>query len=98
MQQLLRRPADLDMQVDSVQQRARYLAAVNRYPVRAAAAIAGEVAEEATGAWIHGGDELKPGRKVRLPARTRNRNRSSLEWFAQDLKHIAVELWQFVQK
>lgn len=95
---LMRQGSNLDLHVDPVQQRPRDLSLVTSDLIRRAAAFVGRVTEKAAGAWIHGGDQLKPGRKIRLPGGSGNRDAAGLQRFAQHLQHLSVEFRQLVQE
>jgi hypothetical protein len=56
------------------------------------------MAQVAAGTRIHGGDQLKLRRKIRLPRRARNRDPAGFERFAQDFQHAPLELGKFVEE
>jgi len=61
------RPGYLDLQVDAIKQRARDACAVSLNLIARAMALPGWVSRIATGAGIHGCDQLEPGGKLRMP-------------------------------
>jgi len=86
------------MQVDAVEQWAAELALVAADLVGCAAAGARGVAQEAAGAGIHGGDELKACWKFALQRRARDADVPAFQRLAQGLQRGAGKLRQLVQK
>ena len=62
----MRQRADFDLHVDAIEQGAGYFTLIARHTIGRAAAFAIAVSQIAARAGIHGGDQLKPGRKIRL--------------------------------
>ena len=62
-----RRPWYLDLQVDAIKQWARDACAVSLNLISGTMAQPGRVSRVATGAGIHGRDQLEPGGKLRMP-------------------------------
>ncbi len=86
------------MQVDAVQQRAAELALVARHLVGRAAASPLARPEEAAGARVHGGNQLKPGGKLGPLRRAGDGDVAGFERLAQGLQRRTGEFGQFVQK
>ena len=89
---------DFDLQVDTVEQRAGQATAIAQHGVRRAAATAGSMPQVAARAGIHGGDQLKAGRKLGLARRTRNADDSRFHGLAQDIEDPALEFGDFIEK
>ena len=93
-----RQGADFDVQVDTVEQGAGNAGTVAVHLIGGAAALLVVVAEIAARAGIHGRDQLEACGEVRLPCRARNGDVAGFQRFAQDFKHGAGKLRQFIQK
>ena len=88
----------LDVQVDTVQQRARQAALVARHLVGRAAAGRLALAQVAARAGVHRGDELKARRKVGPARRAADGDAPALQRLAQGLQRGARELGQLVEE
>jgi hypothetical protein len=86
------------MDIDSIKQRPGDFAPVMVNSLCTASAIGIRITKVTARARIHGGDQLKSGWKVCLPARTRNRDAARFHRLAQNLKYMPAELRQFVEK
>ena len=86
------------MQVDTVKQGPGNLRTVIGNAVGAAVAATVLVAQVATGTGVHRGNELYTRRKIGLVCRPRDRDSAGLEWLAEYLQHVAIELRQFIEK
>ena len=89
---------NFDLQVDTVEQRAGQATAIAQHGVRRAAATAGSMPQVAARAGIHGGDQLKAGRKLGLAGRARNADDARFHGLAQDIEDPALEFGDFIEK
>ena len=87
---------DFDLQVDTVEQRAGQATAIAQHGVRRTAATAGSMPQVAARAGIHGGDQLKAGRKLGLAGRARNADDARFHGLAQDIEDPALEFGDFI--
>ena len=89
----------LDMHVDTIDQRSRNAVSIaGDCPARATAAAAA-LARIAAGTGIHRGDQLEPRRDIRRYARARpHDDHAALQRLAQRLEDVARELRQLVEK
>jgi len=86
------------MQVDAIEQRTGDARAIAAHLVGRAATAAVGIAEISARTGVHGRDQLKARRKIRLARGARNGDRARFQRFAQHLEHAPVELRQLIQK
>ena len=89
---------DLDMQIETIEQRAGDLAAISRDTLRTAAAVAITVTEVAARTWIHGAGEHESGGVGQRHGGAGDRDKAVFEGLTEDLQHVLLELWEFVEK
>src|SRR5690348_3634582 len=89
---------NLNLHVDAVKQWPGYFAAVAGYLVWGTAASTVVVSKVTARAGIHGGNQLKPCREIRLACGPGNSYPPRFQRFAQHLKHFAIELRQFIEE
>lgn len=89
---------DGEVQVDAVEQRAGELGAVALDLFRGATARVGDVTQVATGAGVHGGDQLEARREAHPVVGPGDDDLSVLQGLAQDFEDLSVELRQLVEE
>ena len=89
---------NFNMHVNPIQQRAGNFGLIFRCAKRCSGAFLFFGAEIAAAAGVHGGNQLKSGRKSRMGMNTGNADAAILQRLAESLKCGAAELGEFVQK
>ncbi len=91
-------PRNLDLQIDTIEQRTGQTRTVRPDPVPAAGTAAVRITQLAAGAWIHRRDELEPRRESKLVSGPRDADFTCLDGLAEDLQCVTAELGQLVKK
>jgi hypothetical protein len=86
------------MHIDTIEKRARDTVSVAHNLFSSTAAAIGAIPQITTGAWVHGGDELKAGGVFRLLCGSGNGDAAALHGFPQDFQYPTFELRQFIKE